>query len=138
MKKLSTLIKLKKQSLDEKKISLFQSLDHLTKLKIVINKLDEDLINEQKIIERFSNFSYAYNNYYDTNRANKKLMINESIKYQNLIVNIQEQILSDFSDLKKLEIVQKNHRSEEEQRIQKIEQANHDETALRKFTNNQN
>lgn len=135
MKKLAILIKLKKQSLDEKRKKLSEWLDHIYKLKIVADKLDEDLIIEQQIIKEFNSFSYAYNNYYQANRQNKELMINESSKYQKLISNLQDEILNDFSELKKLEILQRNHKIIEEQRIQKIEQANLDEIALRKFTN---
>lgn len=108
MKGIATLIRLAKRELDElkrKQVALETQKDQLLK---AIAKLHSDLQNEMKVAAKTQEMASFYGGFAKRMKAREDDIRAEIKKIEEELLQLAEQIMLAFTDLKKYEIAQEN------------------------------
>jgi flagellar biosynthesis chaperone FliJ len=131
LKALTTLIKINKALLDEKRKQLGLLLDKKQKFIEEIKRIEEEIKSEgEKLPETKEEFRPSYINFVFGCRIKEEMIFNELDKLNPLINKITDEISEVFSEMKKYEILKEAKQDEILKEIARKNQIEIDEIAI--------
>jgi hypothetical protein len=136
MKSINTLIRVKKQEIDNKKITISVLEREKDQLNIEIINLKNELIEQQQLIEKNPEFLYSYSNYANENLLRKNKIINRISYISAEIDKISDEVYELFGELKRFEIILDHKKKQKINEENKREAADLDQLIINKFSQN--
>jgi flagellar export protein FliJ len=124
MKSLTTLIKLYRKQLDDKRIELVREQETLDELNKILIYIREEIRQEKNVAEKSSVGRYSFPGYIGQAVGSERRIANLIAEQENKIEAIRDAIAEQFSELKKYEIlleVKQSNAAKEEARLEQIE-----------------
>ncbi len=134
MKSINTLIKLKKQEIDNRRIVISTLEREKDQLNLEIENLQKELLEQQQIVAENPDFLYSYSNYVDANTARKNKII---VRIDNILLEIEKiyaEVYELFGELKRFEIILDHKKKQKLYEENKREAASLDELIINKFS----
>ncbi len=134
LKSLSTLIKVNKAQLDEKRKELAAFLDKKQKCVDEIKAMEDSIKFEaENLIKLHEDFRPMFLTYLEATRVREGQLLDEIDKLNPHINRISDEIREIFSEMKKFEIVKENRENEIEAEMMRKTQMEIDEIAMLNF-----
>ncbi len=124
MKGLPTLVRLRRQQLDEKRRALVELEQREALLQRDITVLDQEVVREQEFSNSAEEVRFAYENFSVAARERRKTMVAEVAALQDDLEHARERVSDAFREYKKLDLAEANVRrrqAEERERLERIE-----------------
>ncbi len=133
MRSLSTLIRVRKWELEEKRRKLNELRLLQTKLADAIAKLGEEVQNEQGFASSQNEVAFAYGPYAAAVVERRRTLEQSALDVERQIEQAMEEVAEAFAELKKYEVAQTNRRTKERTEANRREQIVLDDIAIETF-----
>jgi flagellar FliJ protein len=133
MRSLSTLIRVRKWELEEKRRKLNELRALQIKLAEAIAKLGEEVQSEQGVASSHNEVTFAYGPYAAAVVERRRTLEESALDVERQIEAAMEEVAEAFAELKKYEIAQTNRRAKERSEANRREQIVLDDIAIESF-----
>lgn len=133
MRSLSTLIRVRKWELEEKRRKLNELRALQSKLADAIAKLGEEVQNEQGFAASQNEVAFAYGPYAAAVVERRRTLEQSALDVERQIEQAMEEVAEAFAELKKYEVAQTNRRTKERTESNRREQIVLDDIAIESF-----
>lgn len=137
MKGLSTLIKLSKRELDELRRKMVDLENQKEQLKLLTQKLNEDLTNEMKLATQVSTMSQFFGGFSQRIKKRQEDIAAEIKALDKKMDKLRDEITAAFANLKKYEIAQENAKQRAKETANRKETIEFDDIAAMRFIRKQ-
>lgn len=124
MKGLPTLIRLRRQGLDERRRALVELEQREAALGQQISAVDDEVVREQKFASGADEVRFAYENFSIAAKVRRQSLVEALTAQRALVENARNEVSDAFREFKKLDIAQQNAQRrlvEEQDRRERIE-----------------
>jgi flagellar export protein FliJ len=130
MKGLPTLIRLRRQELDEKRRSLNDLEQGENLLAHRIQSLDEEVKHEQEFAGGSEEVRFAYENFAAAAKVRREGLVDALTAQRVLVEEAREEVSEAFREFKKLDIAEQNNRRRAEEESERRDRIAADEIGL--------
>lgn len=127
MKGLPTLIRLRRQELDEKRRTLVEIEQREASIERDIEALDDEVTDEQAFIGSAEDVRFAYENFAVAARTRRKNLIAALVEVRVELEDIREVVAEAFREYKKYDIAEKNDQRRQQDERDRLERIDSDE-----------
>jgi flagellar protein FliJ len=124
VKGLPTLIRLRRQELDERRRGLVELEQQEAELEQQISAVDDEVDHEQKFASGADDVRFAYENFSRAAKVRRELLVEALTAQRALVERARNQVSEAFREFKKLDIAEQNaqrRQDEEQERRERIE-----------------
>jgi hypothetical protein len=138
MKSLKTIIKLKKQEIDDKKIIISSLEKERDQLDIDLENLKKELLLQQQLIKEDPQILFSYSNYAKHNNDLQSKILTKLNELYLEIEKLSQELYDLFGDFKKYEIILENKQKRLIYEANKKEDIDLNELIVNKYNTNNN
>ncbi len=130
MKSLLTLIRLKQQHLDEKRLALTRLEEEMATVKSMIDNIDIEMACESEAARGDADKAFGYGSYLAGARARRAGLEERTEQVRELMVAASDEVAEAFREMKRFELAQTLAEQRAAEEVARQEQATLDDVAL--------